>query len=250
MKKIFYILLGICMLSCSSSNDEAIEDTRDLQPDKSYEFYIDTPYSSSTSVNNGHYQFTYENGNLKTVFGLNEKSLPTNSISLSYQDNQVKVFDAVNNSTNAYTIHTIENNKLVKSEFYNFVSVLGKTRSYTYEKGIISVYEEKGGNQDAIITYYFNNDNNLVKQEKLERIGGANLGLNTIIYSDFDKAKNPFKKLGLVNDSWFAKSLSTNNFRKVEISYISFTNQDVSTKIYNCVYKYDSKGQVLLYHPL
>ncbi|MFP3802122.1 hypothetical protein, partial [Paraburkholderia sp. SIMBA_027] len=129
------------------------------------------------------------------------------------------VFDAVNNSTNAYTIHTIENNKLVKSEFYNFVSVLGKTRSYTYEKGIISVYEEKGGNQDAIITYYFNNDNNLVKQEKLERIGGANLGLNTIIYSDFDKAKNPFKKLGLVNDSWFAKSLSTNNFRKVEISY-------------------------------
>ncbi|AZA79283.1 hypothetical protein EG347_18135 [Chryseobacterium sp. G0186] len=223
----------------------------ELQPDKAYEFYTDSPYFYNSLTNNAYYQFFYENGNLKKVFGQNVQSSLTTSISLSYQDNQVKVVNEIQNSiNNAYIIHTIENNKLIKSEIFNIASMLSKTRWYTYEKGMISVYEKVEGGSDAFITYYFDNNNNLFKQERLERKNGANMGMYTSIYSDYDKAKNPFKKLGLVSDILFVKSLSTNNFRKIETSYISFTNQDIPTKIYNCVYKYDSNGQVLLYHPL
>ncbi|HCM33003.1 hypothetical protein [Chryseobacterium sp.] len=247
MKKIFYVLLGICLLSCSSSNDEVVEDTRDLQPDKAYEFYINAPYSSSTSVNNTHYQFTYENGNLKTVFRLTPLSWPI--VSLLYQDNQIKVFNG-DISSNAYALHIIENNRPIKSEYYNFSSELFKTKLYTYAENMIAIHE-KEGNRDAYITYYFNSANNLFKQEILEQKNGLNLGIKTIIYSDYDKSKNPFKKLRLINDICFVKSLSANNFRKIESSYYDLASgATTQTEVYNCIYKYDSNGQVLLYHPL
>ncbi|WP_106917381.1 hypothetical protein [Chryseobacterium aurantiacum] len=246
MKKIFYVLLGICMLSCSS-NDEAVEDTRDLQPDKAYGFYIDAPYSSSTPVNNTHYQFTYENDNLKTVF--RSAQPPWLIFSLLYQDNQIKVFSG-NISSNAYVLHKIENNRTIKSEYYNFSSELFKTKLYYYAENMISTHE-KEGNRDVYITYYFNSANNLFKQEILEQKNGLNLGIKTIIYSDYDKAKNPFKKLRLINDICFVKSLSANNFRKIESSYYDLASGSTTqTEVYNCDYKYDSNGQVLLYHPL
>ncbi|AZA79282.1 hypothetical protein EG347_18130 [Chryseobacterium sp. G0186] len=226
------------MLSCSGSNDETVDETQDLQPDKAYAFYVDTPYSGNTFVNNFHYQFTYENGDLKTF------SLPTATFTLLYQNNQVKIVQG-----NYYVLHTIKNNRPIKSEFYDYSSVLFKTKLYSYSKGTVAVHE-KEGNKDAYMTFYFNSDNNLIKQEMVVQKDGLNLGMYTSIYSDYDKAKNPFVKLGLVNDILFIKSLSTNNFRKIETSYESFTNQDIPTKIYNCVYKYDSNGQVLLYHPL
>ncbi|MGU3373344.1 hypothetical protein [Chryseobacterium sp. M5A1_1a] len=86
----------------------------------------------------------------------------------------------------------------------------------------------------------------------IEKHNGVNAYLTTTVYSDFDKAKNPFKKFGLVNDILYEKSLSTNNFRKSESIQKFLT--DPTAPVYPSMgvnfYKYDSKGQVMLYYPL
>ncbi|MGU3373348.1 hypothetical protein [Chryseobacterium sp. M5A1_1a] len=173
-----------------------------------------------------------------------------------YLNNQVKVIDTtIGGNNDAYTLYTMENHKIIKSEDWGLDfsgnPKIFKTRFYTHEKSMVKVYVKDGANDEFFTTYYFNNDNNLIKKEIIQRRIGIDVGINTFIYSDFDHAKNPFKKLGLVNQIWFDKSLSTNNYRKIEHSYNDLVSgYNMPTKVYNCSYKYDSNGQVLLYHPL
>jgi hypothetical protein len=103
-------------------------------------------------------------------------------------------------------------------------------------------------------TYYFDSNNNLSKSETLEKAGDKNKQFTTTVYSDFDNAKNPFKKLYLINDDFYEKSLSKNNFRAKEsvIEYAEspggITPQPGISKA-KWTYNYDAHGQVLLYFP-
>lgn len=246
------------MFSCSS-NDDALENTIDqgLQPEKAYTFYTEFYNVGDTPFTDAYYQFTYENGNLKKVSSYNLYPIEyANSIYLFYHPNQVKVIDTtIGQNNDAYTLYTMENHMIVKSEDWGRDFLMNpkvyKTRLYTYEKGVIKVYEKQDANNEFFTNYYFNSDNNLVKKEKIQRKQGVDVMINTYIYSDFDHAKNPFKKLGLVNQTWFDKSLSVNNYRKIEFSYKDLVSGYNSPKqIYNCTYKYGSNGEVMLYHPL
>ncbi|WP_276876696.1 hypothetical protein [Chryseobacterium joostei] len=264
MKKIFYFLLGIFMLSCSS-NEDIVEETpiqisQADMPEKGYIFYTD---SSGYPLNaNFYYKFRYTNGNLTKISGtFISPGVFTfdDYASLSYENDKVKVINSPGFAApkKDYALYTMENNKPVKVEFYVFFMdqqyhLLNIKKSYTYEKSLIKIYEnENNGVFEYFTTYYFNNDNNLIKKEVLQKQSGIETSITTTIYSDFDNAKNPFKKMGLVNEELYEKSLSTNNFRKKEYIYKHLIEDFFSyTASYNYTYKYDSNGQVLLYHPL
>ncbi|MGU3373346.1 hypothetical protein [Chryseobacterium sp. M5A1_1a] len=178
--------------------------------------------------------------------------------SLTYESNKVKVIYSPDfYPTKDYALYTMENNKPVKVEYYVFFMdqkyhLLNTKKSYSYEKNTIKVYENQlDGYFEYFTTYFFNDKNNLIKKELLQKQSGVETSFSTSTYSDFDNADNPFTKMGLVNEALYDKSLSTNNFRKEEYIYKDLTsNGGFFTKTYNYPYKYDSNGQVLLYHPL
>ncbi|MGU3373345.1 hypothetical protein [Chryseobacterium sp. M5A1_1a] len=257
MKKIFYILFALSLFSCSS-NEEIIEETQkqDLQPDKAYIHYVDRPASNLNA--DWYYRFNYENGNLTKISGwLKGKLFSSDSYTyLTYQGNEVKVsysFDS--DLTNVYTL---QNNKPIKEVLYIQDYIQG-TKTYAYENDKIKIYIKLPNTlSDYFLTYYFNPvTKNLIKSEFLHQSQGTDVELTTIVYSDFDNAQNPFKKMGLVSDDLYEKSLSANNFRTKMVTVEEFAhplNGNVamppSTTIQNLTYKYDSNGQVLLYHPL
>ncbi|MGH1520075.1 hypothetical protein [Chryseobacterium sp. JK1] len=271
MKKIFYILLGLSLFSCST-DDDVINETpsEDLQPDKAYVFLMD--YPNSMAIYDRYYKLTYENGRLKNIMG---KFYPFSSpisyfnpnvlTQFTYSNNKVLVnyFEAPQETVGYKSVsYTLENGRPAKAEhYYNYnnnayPAELEFTNIYTYSENTIKVYM-KSGAWEYFTTYYFDAKNNLTKKEFLERAGNIDHKITTTTYSDFDNAKNAFKKFYLVNDELFEKSLSANNFRGKETVSQYFPTEAnggiVGTPGYSnshWTYNYDSNGQVLLYFPL
>lgn len=257
MKKIFYILFALSLFSCSS-NEDIVEEAQiqDLQPDKAYIHYVDRPTSNLNT--DWYYRFNYENDNLTKISGwLKGGTFSSDAYTyLTYQGNEAKIsysFDS--DLTNVYTL---QNNIPIKEVLYIQDYVQG-TKTYTYENDKIKIYMKLTNTlSDYFVTYYFNPaTKNLIKSEFLRKSQGIDVELITTIYSDFDNAQNPFKKMRLVSDDLYEKSLSANNFRKKEVTVKQFAhpsngNAEIifAATIHKLTYKYDSKGQVLLYHPL
>lgn len=268
MKKILYILLGISLLSCSSTNDDITNVTEEVQtsispPEKGYAFYVDSPFTPIGA--DAYYKFIYSNGNLTEISGkaawLTSGYLFDTLTSLSYEGYKVTVsyswFPGVHP---IYTRYTMKDGKPLNAEYSKWDEVKAdyivyQRKSYTYEKNKIKIEISKKGvleEEISTVTYYFNDANNLIKSEEIKKMGGVDAYLTTTVYSDFDKAGNPFKKFGLVNDILYEKSLSVNNFRKSESTevYLLNPNNPPFVSLNVNFYKYDSNGQVMLYHPL
>lgn len=273
MKKLFYISLVVSLFSCSSSNDDTSTDTPPpppvIQTEKAYVYAVDgvgTPNAKEF------YEFTFENGNLTNVKGrfykifmqMENMFFADKTTTLSYNNDKVILSELEGPTFSGYQEYrfTMANNKPIKQEHYFVNATTGPgtvadTKTYTYEQDRIkNIYWkiEGFGGYEYFTTYYYDNNNNLTKSEFLERINGVDNKLTTAIYSDFDNAANPFKKLYLLNNDLFEKSLSVNNFRK-KVSTTENLNpangnipQKISTKIWN--YKYDTNGQVSLYFPI
>jgi len=265
MKKIFYILFALSLFSCST-NDEAVAEnqTEDLQPDKGYIFEMDQRKTLPSPEK--YYRFFYENGHLQKMLGRNysvtadsQFFYPDVITQLTYTNNKIQIDYLESGTTSGYrtTSYLMENSKPVKAEqYYKYndgVSELEMSRTYTYGSNTISVYTKRGY-QELFSTYYFDSNNNLSKSETLEKAGDKNKQFTTTVYSDFDNAKNPFKKLYLINDDFYEKSLSKNNFRAKEsvIEYAEspggITPQPGISKA-KWTYNYDAHGQILLYFP-
>jgi hypothetical protein len=268
MKKILYIFLVLGFSSCSSTNDDSItvneNQTVDLQPDKGYIFEMDQ--RTTLPGPEKYYQFFYENGRLQKMLGRNyfvtaniQFFYPDVITQLTYTNNKIQVDYFESETTSGYrtTSYLMENNRPVTAEKYyknGTVTELEMTRNYTYGFNTINVYTKRGY-QELFTTYYFDGNSNLSKSETLEKAGGKNKQLTTTLYSDFDNAKNPFKKLFLINDDFYEKSLSTNNFRAKEsvIEYAEYPNTGIppqpGVSKSKWTYNYDQNGQVLLYFP-
>lgn len=264
MKKIFYFLFALSVISCSSDDDIVSENqqaTADLKPEKAYAFYTDFPKAPMLSPLN-YYTFSYENEKLVKMTGKVQEFSNVGYLflsepyrTLSYNDNKVEL----KYSDDPYTtvIYTMESDRPKKSELYIYDELV-TSKSYTYESNKVMIYEDSyNKNREAFTTYFFDSNKNLIKSEKLEKSGGMDIKFTSTIYSDFDNAKNPFKKLVLINDNFYEKSLSANNFRKREavIQYLPNAangNIQLPPGFDNSqwTYQYDSNGQVLLYHPL
>lgn len=254
MKKTFYFLFTIVsMISCSNNDEGSLDNQNEpeLEPQKAIVHYMQFPnYYSYGPI---YYTFNYENGRLLKMTGKvlqNEMFFPEIVRTLSYSNNQV----ILNDPDDLYTKknYTIENNRLAKAELYRY-DELATSTSYTYENSKIIVYGDSyNKNMETITSYFFDANKNLIKSEKLDKSAGINKKLTTTNYSNFDNAKNPFKKLYLINDNFYEKSLSVNNYRKIEGTIYYYDNPNnyppgVFMSQWN--YKYDSNGQILLDHP-
>lgn len=242
-------------MSCGSDEDIVSENQQqiaDLTPEKALVHYMEFPKILPLSPS--YYTFNYENERLIKMNGKMEQNgffSPEAYCTLLYNNNEVKL----KYSDDAYTtlVYTMENGKPKKSELFIYDELVTK-KSYTYESNKVMVYEDTyNKSKEVFITYFFDSNQNLIKSEKLEKSGGLDKTLTTTSYSNFDHAKNPFKKFFLINDNLYEKSLSINNFRKVEGTVYQFYNPNQfppgSFKS-EWTYQYDSNGQVLLYHSL
>lgn len=262
MKKFFYFLFILGIISCANSDDilENQQVLQDLEPNKAFVNYMEFP-KLALLYPSWYYTFNYQNGNLTKMTGklVNGGTLsspdifyPDSFISLSYNNNQVEV----KYSSDVYPtiVYTMENDKPKKAELYNEFNQLITIKNYTYEVNKIILHENSyNGNMEIFTTYFFDSNKNLIKSEKLEKSSGVDRRLKITNYSNFDNAKNPFKKMFLINDNLYEKSLSTNNYRKIEGTTQEFynPNQFPPGNFYaQWNYKYDQNGQVLLYHPL
>ncbi|MET3038403.1 hypothetical protein ABXT08_20135 [Chryseobacterium sp. NRRL B-14859] len=233
----------------------------ELQPEKAYVFLTDGVEFGASIFPDKYYQFSYENGNLKSVIGRlssNNQFVPNVTTLLSYSPNKV-VVDYMESMGSYTTIsYSMENNRPKKAEQYfnGDTSYLFFSKTYSYEQDKIKIYTKRGS-IEYYTTYYFDTKNNLIKKEVLEKTGGMDNKFTTTAYSDFDNAKNPFKKLYLINDDFYEKSLSANNFRAKESVSQYLPNPANGNMTYppghsssQWTYHYDANGQVLLYFPL
>lgn len=261
MKKLFYFLLILGMISCSTNSDDLLENqesSTDLEPNKAFVLYMEFPTTASL-IPSWYYTFSYENGKLIKMTGKFVKSeniwtvegnfYSDSFTTLSYHSNQIEVKHS--NDIYPTIVYTMENNKPKKAELYDQFNQVITVKNYTYEPGKIKIYS-KTYTFETYYSYYFDSNNNLIKSEKLEKSSGLDKTLTTTTYSNFDNSKNPFKKLYLLNDKFYEKSLSNNNYRKT--NYIVQNLQDPQSLPGNghaeWTYQYDSNGQIILYHPL
>jgi len=260
MKKLFYFLFVLGIISCSTNSNDMLENQQlstDLEPNKAFVHYIEFPKLASLQPS-WYYTFNYQNGKLVRMTGKFVKSeniwlpdsfYPDSFTTLSYNNNQTEV--KYSNDIYPTIVYTMENDKPKKAELYNQFNELITVKNFTYESGKIKVYS-KTYTFETYYTYYFDSNNNLIKSEKLEKAGGLDRTLTTTTYSNFDNSKNPFKKLYLLNDNFYEKSLSSNNYRKTNYIIQNLENpQSLPGNGNNeWTYQYDSDGQVKLYHPL
>lgn len=257
MKKTFYVLLGVCMLSCSRSNDDGLEEetASALRPDKAYAYYFAAPIPYKITKP-AYYQFTYKNDSLLEMSSTfdDPHGLKYPTLSLSYKNGQIKV-SRVSTQDSRYFVYTMSGDKPIKLDcFLQPDKELFYTQYYSYEQNTIRIERDYFGTANhETTTYYFNNDHNLVKSETLETSNGIGRMFHTYTYSDFDNAQNPFKKLWMLDfdeNTVYMKSLSANNFRKME-RISEYLEYQVSNRwVYEYDYKYDSKGRLLLHHSL
>lgn len=244
------------MISCSG-NDDSTENQYNnsalLEPNKILTFYAELPTVGSFNPD-WYYEFLYENGKLKRMNGklvkqYNGVEMFFNSpySTLSYSANQAIIEHSETFGDIKKVINTLDNDRLKKSEMYNQNNELVGVKNFSYDTDRISVHTNKYS-WDTYDTYYFDSAKNLIKSEKLEKSNNVSNKLTTTYYSNFDTAKNPYKKLYLLNENFFIKSLSTNNFRKITYTIENLQNpQSIpGNGGSDWTYKYDADGQLIL----
>ncbi len=255
MKKLFYILCIVGIFSSCNNDENIIVTDQDLQPEKISAFIASFPKSYSSIDPHLNYEFSYENGLLKKASGKVVTPTPGVTIfitdqysSFSYTNDKVSIQHSEMADNGAKKeICNMENGKLKSRYLYDVSDFLFSEKTYSYQTDKIVVHEKKY-TWEYFTTYFFDSNQNLIKSEKLEKAEGVDSKLTTTFYSNFDTAKNPFKKLYLCNDNFYEKSLSKNNYRK-----INYTVQDLQNPQFppgsghsEWTYFYDSNGQVIL----
>lgn len=268
MKKLLYLSLALSLFSCSSSDDTPADTPPPpvIQTEKAYTYCSD---GAGTLNPKEFYEFTFENDKLTNIKGrfypiyvqFENLFFADHITKLFYTNNKVVVsqLEEANAVGHNEYHYTMDNNRLSKKEHYYVnnstgTSSLSFAKTYTYEQDKLKsahLVFPGPGNYEYFTTYYYDNSSNLTKSEFLERINGVDNKMTTTIYSDFDSAANPFKKLYLINDTFFEKSLSVNNFRKKETTVVNLVlSIPPKTSIKTWNYKYDANGQILLYFPV
>lgn len=254
MKKIFYILCIAGIFSSCSNDDSVIIAEQDLQPEKIFVFIASLPKSYSIDPH-FNYEFSYENGLLKKASGKITAVTPYITMFFeepyslfTYNNDKISIQHSEEADNGAIKeICNMENGKLKSRYLYHDPDSWFSEITYTYQADK-TVVHQKTYTWEYITTYFFDSNQNLIKSERLEKSGGIDSKLTTTFYSNFDTAKNPFKKLYLCNDNFYEKSLSKNNYRKID-----YTVQDLQNTQFppgsghaEWTYSYDSNGQVIL----
>ncbi|MDV2446059.1 hypothetical protein CMU93_00910 [Elizabethkingia anophelis] len=280
-KNLFYLLpIFILLFSCRNSDNESdIKNEQEILVKKISLTFITVGNNNEipSSENNKHYTFEYDSNNrlikkngmmflmssstgygyyffvkeASTVIEYNGKSATLKSISSdpNFTISEYREDFILNNS-----------NQIVEKNIPYKNSMANKKIKYLYDGKVLIKRETTYPNRsydpslswDYIETivedFIYDSNNNLQKiVTTSHKTGNVNSITKTkeIIFGDYDTSKNPFVKLGILND-YFERSLSKNNFRsRSEISYnIDGTPSDKSEN--NWTFMYDTKGNLIL----
>jgi len=277
-KNLFYLLpIFIILFSCRNSDNESdIKAEQEflvkkINPLFSPEGHMMLPPNSETKK---HFEFEYDSKNRLTKrIGL---IIPSAGPFYGFTDKIATIIEYNNSSASIKNIAIIPDYPIIdiKEDFkFNnenqiiekyipakYSNRMDKKIKYLYDGKVLIKRETTYPNRsydpslswDYIETivedFIYNSNNNLQKiVTTSHKTGNVNSITKTkeITFDDYDTSKNPFVKLGILND-YFERSLSKNNFRsRSEISYnIDGTPRDKSENTW--VFMYNTKGDLII----
>lgn len=274
---LFVVLLSLSLSSCSSGDEDIQEVTAtvnnndgDLMPARILKLVVG--FEDSDPVALDYYQrFTY-NSQKKLVKVNREHSNQLSQVylNLNYSGNTVTVenrsYDPNIKILKNTTVYTLNNNgkvieKYVPSPSFNGQVTYG-SRKYYYE------YDGQNKLQKVILKYpdivpgtpsyhylkelervdlFFYEGNNLkrIVSQSAEDYNSNSSKKRETVFSDYDTAKNPFKKLELI-EFYFYRSLSENNYRNMKIYNYDEEGTKTLFSEQGWNFRYDQNNQLLL----
>lgn len=280
-KNLFYLLpIFILLFSCRNSDNESdIKIEQEFLVKKINPVFAPDGYRNviPTSENNKHYTFEYDSNNrlikkngmifqisASTGFGFYYFVGEASTV-IEYKDKSATLKDISTDPNfiiSEYREDFILNNsnQIVEKNIPYKNSMANKKIKYLYDGKVLIKRETTYPNRsydpseswDYIETiiedFIYDSNNNLQKivttSHKTGNVKSVNK-IKEITFGNYDTSKNPFTKLGILND-YFERSLSKNNFRsRTEISYnIEGNPYKGSENTWN--YPYDSSGNLIL----
>ncbi|WP_347219403.1 hypothetical protein [Chryseobacterium sp.] len=274
---LFVVLLSLSLSSCSSGDEDVQEVTAtvnnndgDLMPARILKLVVG--FEDSDPVALDYYQrFTY-NSLKKLVKVDREQSNQLSQVylNLNYSGNTVTVenrsYDSNVITPKNTIVYTLNNNGKVIEKYVPSVSFNGQvtygSRRYYYEydgqnklqkvilkypdivPGTPSYHYLKELERVDLFFYEGNNLKRIVSQSAGDYNSNSNIKRETV-FSDYDMAKNPFKKLELI-EFYFYRSLSENNYRNMKIYNYDEEGTKTLFSEQGWNFRYDHNNQLLL----
>lgn len=264
-------IFAISLINCRDENSNPkLEE--DLMPEKiNYGWTIPDGMWNPETDNN--YHFTYDNNkrliNKKGGFlplpattgfsGFFSKSVNTKII---YENNKATSSDYVDDPNLAiqpnYKVYTLLNNQIIEKYIPSNNPIFDKKLSYKYTNSKLTEiitsfpnmpYDPKDPS-DYVLTasekFEYDNNGNLIKSIIVSKHNDViNGGRKETTFGNYDNARNPFKKLYLLEE-YFYKSLSKNNYRYLLIRSFDQNNNMTSFSESSWEFTYDSAGNIIL----
>lgn len=275
MKNYFYILfLIISIVSCrDDENKNIIEE--EIIPEK-----IDYTYTKSISIPKSERNFILEYDSNKRL--IHKKggflSLPASTggfgslfamnlgTKIVYTNNSATLTDYYidpnnNSSEKENCVYLLDGDRILEkyipypdaSAPWRNKKLIFKYNNNSQISEIITTFPNRSYNpndpNDYILTYSetfeYNSSGNLLKITKVTKHNNEIFWDRTETeFSDYDNAKNPFKKLILLDD-FFYRALSKNNYRKI-VEKVYMAGALTSDSYYTWSFSYDTNGNLIL----
>jgi hypothetical protein len=191
--------------------------------------------------------------------GFFSKSVNTKII---YENNKATSSDYVDDPNLAiqpnYKVYTLLNNQIIEKYIPSNNPIFDKKLSYKYTNSILTEiitsfpnmpYDPKDPS-DYVLTasekFEYDYNGNLIKSIIVSKHNDViNGGRKETTFGNYDNARNPFKKLYLLEE-YFYKSLSKNNYKYLLIRSYDQNNNITSFSESSWEFTYDSAGNIIL----
>lgn len=254
------IILSSCSSEENSSNDPIIE----FSPQSYFFRYMDYPTGMVLNPNlDNLVKINYNSENkiinrIGGIFYLSPNSGFTSMFTdeiydeVSYLNNEIKIIRKT--SSTIYSIYSFERklildnqNRIIKKIIYQqYANPTNDTISYFYNNlGLINESISGNINQfNQISKYYYNQNQNLDSiVTKKQYQNEPYYSKEKEIFSNYDNALNPLKKLILFEET-FKRAISKNNFKKYEKIIYNSNNNIIGSEYINFNLQYDNFGNV------
>lgn len=277
--KITLLIKNFCLIAISATSITSCRDDNsdsqleeDLMPEKiNYSWTNPTGMWNPETDNN--YHFTYDNNkrliNKKGGFlpiaqsiGFTGIFSTTVNTKIVYENNKATTSNYSDDSTLIIQpniiVYTLSNNQIIEKYTRESNSIFDIKKSYKYTNSKLSEiitsypnypYNPKDPN-DFVITisekFEYDNNGNLTKSIIVGKHNDVIYGgRKETIFGNYDNAKNPFKKLFLIEE-YFYKSLSKNNYKNTIVRSYDENNNITSFSENSWDFSYDSSGNIIL----
>jgi len=275
MKKnlLFVLFISLAFYSCSSNDEDLQEITninnQELMPEKILKSIIGLDQNEPIASYDYYQLFAYNNqGKLIKVTRDYFNFIYPIYVNLEYNGNTITVENRSDDTSVIFpknsVIYTVNNNGKIKEKYVTVPNggYIYAVKKYYYEYNADgrlyqikltypnitpgTPYYFELDDFERVDTFFYSGDNlnKIVSQSLKDYKSHSNIRTETE-FSDYDNAKNPFKRLGLL-DSYFYRSLSENNYRKLKTFYYDENNVQSLSSVSSWTFSYDHNNNIIL----